>query len=120
MAFALQSGIDPRSLTELVIFQVLNMMAIVIRMCAFIYFFIIVYRHSRQPKENRDNYTALTFLCLGLSMIFFSVRTAIDMVPPIIEEIQSVDSPINVWLTSHKSELTIAKVVSRTFLAYLF
>ena len=56
---------------ENLIFNAIEVLFLVLRLFALLYFIIITYKHSCNQGEKKDNYTTLTFLFLGISIIAF-------------------------------------------------
>ena len=65
-----------RPLEELIFFQTIEVLLVIIRIFAIIYFFRETLRYYRFQGEQKDPYTILTFLFLALSIIllFFNLK----------------------------------------------
>ena len=72
-----------RPLEELIFFQTIEVLLVIVRIFAIIYFFRETLRYYRFQGEQKDPYTILTFLFLALSIILLFLHRTSEIVEKI-------------------------------------
>lgn len=106
------------------IFGVLEGILLVFRFVAIIYFNYQAWNHFRYQGDKRDPYTIITFLFLGLSLVFFFLNRISHLIESMIL-VMNQDDPqatlsIKAWLTEHDTAIRISRALLRAGFGYLF